>query len=377
MPPEHMNVLITVNSAWNVLNFRREIIDTLLTRGHRVTILAPSDDSVAELEKMGCHFVHLEMNVKGLNPIQDAKLLYSYINFFKSLKPEIILSYTIKNNIFGALAAQTSGIPFIPNVTGLGTAFLSGGILQLVAVSLLKFAFGKSPIVFLQNEDDRKLFISKNIVKPAQSRLLPGSGINLLEFSPQESEQPNDKIVFLMIARLIKDKGIFEYVEASKIVKKVCPEVSFQVLGPLVSDNRSAITSSTLQDWQKHEFIEYLGHQNDVRPFIAKADVVVLPSYREGAPRTLIESAAMGKPLIATNVPGCRSVVKHNESGLICEARSAESLAAACLELIQMTDQDRLTMGLAGRRFMETNYDHKMVVAMYLKAIEELTSSRT
>tara|TARA_R100000935_G_scaffold49398_2_gene74689 strand:- start:15843 stop:16991 length:1149 start_codon:yes stop_codon:yes gene_type:complete len=364
-----MHILMTVNAAWNVWNFRRPIVEALIADGHRVTVLAPADDSVADLEGIGCRFLPLEMNVKGLNPLQDLKLMQRFKRVFWSERPDVVLSYTIKNNIFGAMAAKACNTPFIPNVTGLGTAFLSGGLLQTVAEGLYRKAFAPLSHVFFQNYDDRDLFLERRLVQSKQTHLLPGSGIDLERFSVAEYPTETKVPVFLMIARLLRDKGVLEFVEAARLVKAKHPDARFQMLGAVDAANRTAINSTTVQSWQDDGSIEYLGTTDDVRPHIAAAHCVVLPSYREGAPRTLIEAAAMARPLIATDVPGCRSVVENRVSGLLCEVRSGESLAAACLSFLGRSLEEQTAMGRAGREKMETEFDQALVVQAYRDAI--------
>jgi glycosyltransferase involved in cell wall biosynthesis len=364
-----MHILMTVNAAWNIWNFRRPIVEALIADGHRVTVLAPADDSVTNLESIGCRFLPLKMDVKGLNPLQDLKLMQRFKRIFRSERPDVVLSYTIKNNIFGAMAAKACNTPFIPNVTGLGTAFLSGGLLQTVAEGLYRQAFAPLSHVFFQNSDDRDLFLERRLVHPMRVGLLPGSGIDLDRFAVAEYPAAIQAPVFLMIARLLRDKGVEEYVAAARLVKAKSPDTRFQLLGAVDAANRTAIDGATVKSWQDDGSIEYLGTTVDVRPHIAAAHCVVLPSYREGAPRTLIEAAAMARPLIATDVPGCRSVVEDGVSGLLCEVRSGESLAAACLSFLGRSREEQTAMGRAGREKMETEFDQALVVQAYRDAI--------
>ena len=364
-----LHIMMTVNAPWNIWNFRRLVVEELIADGHRVTVLAPADDSVADLESIGCRVLPLEMSVKGLNPLQDLKLIRTFKKVFRSERPDVILSYTIKNNIFGAMAAKACNIPFIPNVTGLGTAFLSGGVLQTVAEGLYRKAFRSLPSVFFQNTDDRDLFLERRLVKSDQAQLLPGSGIDLDRFSAADYPTETRGPVFLMIARLLRDKGVVEFVEAARLLKAKSPDTRFQLLGAVDAANRTAIDPAIVRTWQDDSSIEYLGTTDDVRPHIAGAHCVVLPSYREGAPRTLIEAASMARPLIATDVPGCRSVVDDGVNGILCEVRSGESLAAACISFLGLSLEEQADMGRAGRVKMETAFDQALVVQAYRDAI--------
>lgn len=367
-----VNILLSVNAAWNIWNFRRPLIEALLADGHAVTILAPKDDSVPKLEAMGCSVCHLDMDVKGLNPIQDVSLILRFRKLFREIRPDAILSFTIKNNVFGAIAAKSLRIPFIPNVTGLGTAFLSGSVLERVATTLYKAAFRKLPVVFFQNEDDRSLFLDRNLVTDTQARRVPGSGIDLDRFAAAAFPSDTQAPVFLMIARLLRDKGVLEFVDAARSVKERHAEARFQLLGATSAENRSAIDRDTVEGWVREGAIEYLGVTDDVRASIKAAQCVVLPSYREGAPRTLIEAAAMARPLIASDVPGCRSVVDNGTTGFLCQVRSAESLANAFEDFIELPPQKRADMGLAGRRKMEQEFGHNIVVNAYRDALQDL-----
>lgn len=369
MKTDQQHILMTVNAAWNIWNFRRPVVEALIADGHRVTVLAPADDSVGDLESLGCRFLPLEINVKGLNPLQDLKLMQRFKRVFRSERPDVVLSYTIKNNIFGAMAAKACKIPFIPNVTGLGTAFLSGGLLQAVAEGLYRKAFAPLSHVFFQNSDDRDLFLERRLVHPMQVGLLPGSGIDLDRFAVADYPTEIQKPVFLMIARLLRDKGVLEFVDAARLVKAKYPDARFQLLGAVDAANRTAIDGATVKSWQDDRSIEYLGTSQDVRPYIAAAHCVVLPSYREGAPRTLIEAAAMARPLIATDVPGCRAVVDNEVSGFLCDVRSGESLAAACLRFLDLSREEQTAMGCAGREKMKTEFDQALVVQAYRDAI--------
>jgi len=367
-----MHVLMTVNAAWNIWNFRKPVVRALLAGGHKITVLAPKDDFVDQLTQLGCGFVPLELNAKGLNPFDEWKLLRQFKQVFKEQKPDVILSYTIKNNTFGALAAKPLGIPFVPNVSGLGTGFLSGAALQFVVEQLYRRAYRDLPIVFFQNEDDRDLFTCRRLVTADQARLLPGSGIDLEHFEAAEFPQ-GEAPVFLLIARLLRDKGVVEFVEAARQVKIDFPRARFQLLGAAGSENRTAISAETVNEWVRDGIVEYLGTTHDVRPTIAAAHCIVLPSYREGAPRTLIEAAAMARPLIATDVPGCRAVVDHEKTGFLCDVRSADSLAIAMRRFLNLSVEQRTEMGQAGRAKMEREYDQKPVVGSYTDAIRDLT----
>lgn len=370
-----LRICLTVNAAWNIWNFRRPLVSSLIADGHHLTILAPEDDYAAKLQAMGCRFVNLQMDRKGLNPANDALLVWRLRQAFIAERPDIILSFTIKNNLFGALAARSAKIPFVPNVTGLGTAFLSGGALEVLVRQLYGRAFKRLPVVFFQNQDDQELFVSQKLVGAEQARTLPGSGIDLAHFAALPFPDARTRPVFLMIARLLRDKGVQEFVEAARLVRRISPEARFQLLGAAGSDNRTAINLDTVMAWQQSHGIEYLGTSTDVREQIASAHCVVLPSYREGAPRTLIEAAASARPVIATDVAGCRAVVDDGKTGFLCEPRSAGSLASACLKFLEMGHAQQRLAGEKGRAKMEREFDEALVTRAYREVLAQLSMS--
>ncbi len=368
-----MKIVITVNAAWNIWNFRRPLVEALLADGHAVTILAPADDSVPDLTALGCRFVHLNMRPKGLNPLSDLALIRRFRRQFRAERPDAVLGFTIKNNLYGALAARALGVPFLPNVTGLGTAFQSAGPLQAAVRQLYRRAFRDVPVAFFQNRDDCDLFLSQGLVRPDQTRVLPGSGIDLRRFAGADLPQAGDATVFLMIARLLREKGVAEYAAAARSVRARWPGARFRLLGAHDPRDRAAVGAGELAEWIRGGDIEYLGTVPDVRPAIAAAHCVVLPSfYREGAPRALIEAAAMARPLIATDIPGCRDVVDHGRTGLVCAPRDVAGLADACEAFLRLDPDERTAMGRAGRAKIAAEFDVALVIGAYREALAGL-----
>lgn len=377
--PSPLHVVITVNACWNIWNFRRPLVSALLAAGHRVTVLAPLDSAAAPLAALGCRVIDLPMNTKGLSPLGGAAMTARLYRHLRVLRPDVVLSFTIKNNIFGGFAAKAASVPFVPNVTGLGTAFLSGRWLAVVASALYKIAFSGLPVIFFQNDDDRQTFVGKRLVAARACRVIPGSGIDLAHFVLAEypALARDGETTFLMIARVLRDKGVGEFAEAARIVRERHPNAQFVLLGPLGAANRTAISADQIALWEQTCGIRYIGARSDVREEIARAGCVVLPSYREGAPRTLIEAAAMGRPVIATDVAGCRSVVDDGETGFLCEVRSAASLAAAAERFLALDGTARARMGQNGRAKMEREFDQGLVIAAYHDAIRYVTSHQT
>ena len=322
------------------------------------------------MHELAVERIPIEVDRAGLNPLADLRLLMRYRKLLKRLRPAAYLSYTIKPNIYGSFAAASLGIPALPNVSGLGTAFIQGGGLQALVTRLYRLGFARAPVVFFQNEEDRNLFVSRRIVRQTQARALPGSGVDLEHFAP--APLPGGPPTFLFIGRLLRDKGVVEFVEAARSLRSKHPEARFQLLGAVDEGNRTAVRQSEIDSWLTEGVVEQLGATDDVRPFIAAASAVVLPSYREGLPRSLLEAAAMARPLIAADVPGCRDVVEDGVNGYLCAVRNPGSLAAAMQCLLQLPPGQRLAMGEAGRRRVQERFSEALVIRAYLDVLASL-----
>lgn len=366
---EPRTIVVSANSSWNIINFRGGLIRALRSSGYRIVVAAPEDEHTARLGELGATFEPVPMNSAGVSVAEDLGVLWRYLKLFRKLKPYAYLGFTVKPNIYGSIAARLVGARTINNISGLGTVFIKRSPLTTLVSGLYKLSLRASSKVFFQNQADMQLFIERRLVRKEQSELLPGSGVDLAYFQPTREQRGRGAFRFLFVARLLWDKGVGEYVKAARIVRGVHPDVVFQMLGPLGAHNRTAVPAAELDHWQAEGVIDYLGVSNDVRGAMGQADCIVLPSYREGLPRTLLEGSAMGKPLIATDVPGCRDVIAHGETGYLCEARSAQSLAAAMLKMLEAADSERSTMGAQGRRKVEQEYCESRVIAKYLDAV--------
>lgn len=370
--PQNRCIVIAANSSWNIVNFRAGLIRALKAAGYRVVVIAPGDpDSASRFDALGVHRIALGLDRSGMNPLAEARLVFAYRHILQRIRPAAVLSFTIKPNIYGALAARTLGIPAIANISGLGTAFARRSLLRHIAARLYRFSLAKAATVFFQNPDDQAEFLGERLVRPSQARLLPGSGIDLAHFAP--APLPPGPPTFLVIARLLADKGIREYAAAARFVRAGHPDARFQLLGPLDRGNPTAIGAHELDEWCAQGLIDYLGASEDVRPFIRKATAVVLPSYyREGIPHSLLEGAAMARPLITTDEPGCRELVVNGDAGLACKARDPQDLARAIERMIAMPAQERRAMGLAARRLVEAQYSETLVCEAYLEALDRV-----
>lgn len=370
-----MKIIICLNTAWNLVNFRAGLIRALVAAGHEVIAVAPCDKYAARLTVLGCRFVPLHMENGGTNPVQDALLTWRFVCLFARQRPDVYLGYTVKPNVYGSLAAHMMRIPVINNIAGLGAVFIKDGWLVRVVRWLYRMALNRSAKVFFQNNDDRQLFISGGLVRAEVTELLPGSGIDLNRFTPAFTtaiHDVNSKFRFLLIARMLRDKGVGEYVEAARLLRHRWPQAEFCLLGFVDVHNPAAISRVEMDAWVAEGVVNYLGVSDDVRAEIAAADCVVLPSYREGTPRTLLEAAAMARPIITTDAVGCREVVDDGVNGYLCQVRSAEDLAAKMEEMLCLSVSQRTEMGLRGRKKVESEFDEQIVIGKYLDAISSI-----
>ena len=366
--PQTQTIVLSINTSWNIVNFRRNLIARLQREGYDVVALAPRDAHSETLVAMGVRYFPVDIDSKGLSPVRDLKLAAQYYRILKQLRPVAFLGWTIKPNVYGSLAAHALGIPVINNISGLGTAFIKVGLLTRIVRRLYRTALARSATVFFQNRHDRDLFVAQRLVRAPRTVLLPGSGIDLAQFVPDPAGEGASPM-FLMVARLLRDKGVVEFAEAARIVRQTRPDVAFQLLGFLDVQNRTAIDRAMVDGWEREGILGYLGEAADVRPYLARVTAVVLPSYREGMPRSLLEAAAMGRPLIATDVPGCTEIARAGENAFLCAPRNAQSLADAMLALLDLDADARATMGRRSRAIAEREFDVSVVEARYLDAI--------
>jgi glycosyltransferase involved in cell wall biosynthesis len=374
-----MKIIICLNTAWNLVNFRAGLIRALIAAGHEVVAVAPDDKYSARLNALGCRFVPLHMENGGTNPVQDALLTWQFVRLFAHERPNLYLCYTVKPNVYGSLAAHMLRIPVINNIAGLGAVFIKGGWLVRVVRWLYRTALKRSAKVFFQNNDDRQLFISGGLVRAEVTELLPGSGIDLRRFIPAvipAVHDGNSKFRFLLIARMLRDKGVGEYVAAAKLLRARWPLAEFCLLGFVDVQNPAAISRAQMDAWVAEGVVTYLGVSDDVRAQIAVADCVVLPSYREGTPRTLLEAAAMARPIITTDAVGCREVVDDGVNGYLCKVRDAGDLAEKMERMLSLSPAQRSKMGSQGRAKMVAEFDEQIVINKYLAAIEDTLARR-
>lgn len=363
-------VLISINAAWNVVNFRAGLVRALVADGHEVIAAVPDDGACAAVEALGARVAVLPMTSASTSVTGDLALLRRYVRLIRRERPDAYLGWTIKPNTYGSLAARLAGVPRIANISGLGTAFIRETWLTRVAEALYRLGLGGASTVFFQNHDDCAEFVARGLVDPARAAVLPGSGINTAHYDPSAWPRADDGTFrFLLVARLIRDKGVTEFVEAARIVRLRRSHARFTLLGFLDVDNATAVTREELDGWVAEGVVEYCGSAADVRPFLGNADCVVLPSYREGLSRVLLEAAAMARPAIASDVPGCRDVIIPGVTGLLCAVRDANSLAARMIELIEAPAEARAAMGRAARAHAAQNFTEDCVISAYRAAL--------
>lgn len=362
-------VLIALNTAWNLVNFRSGLICALLDSGYEVVTVAPPDEYVPRLEALGCRFVPLPMDNNGTNPGRDLLLLFHYYRVLRRERPAIFLGYTVKPNVYGSLSAHCLGIPVINNIAGLGTVFIKNTWLTSLVRGLYRLALSRSTKVFFQNENDRQLFVSSGLVAEAVTERLPGSGVDLVKFVPVPLPGKSP-FRFLMIGRMLWDKGVREFVEAARILQRRSDSTDFCLLGFMDVRNPAAVPVKQMDAWVGEGTVRYLGVSDSVREEIAQADCIVLPSYREGIPRTLLEAAAMARPVVTTDTPGCRDVVEDGVTGFICKARDSADLAQKMENILDMKHHERVQMGRRARMKIEKDFDEQIVIGTYTEAIE-------
>ncbi|AOK40246.1 glycosyltransferase family 4 protein [Burkholderia vietnamiensis] len=368
-----LRIALVCNTAWAIYTYRHGLIRALVARGAEVVVIAPHDRTVPLLEQMGCRYVALAVASKGTSPREDLGTLAALVRHYRALKPDLVFHYTIKPNIYGSIAAWLARVPSIAVTTGLGYVFIQKSRAASVAKRLYRFAFRFPREVWFLNRDDLATFTEEQLLAhPERARLLHGEGVDLEQFAPAPLPAGRGP-VFILIGRLLWDKGVREYVEAARAVRARYPDARFQLLGPLGVDNPSAIGRADVDAWVGEGVVEYLGEAHDVRPHIAAADCVVLPSYREGVPRTLMEASAMGRPIVATDVPGCRDVVADGDTGFLCRVRDGASLAEQMIRMIELGAPGREAMGARGRRKVAAEFDEQQVVERYRQTIHTLT----
>lgn len=365
--------MLCANTSWYILNFRASSILAFKKMGYEVICVCPRDEHSKKLvNKLNVKWVDIKLDNSGSNPVKDILFFYRLLKIFCYYKPQTIFNFTVKNNVYGTWAAKLAKVRVVNNVSGLGTAFINTGLTSFIVRCLYKMSQPFADKVFCQNEEDYQLLIKNNLVPQHKLELLPGSGVDVTRFTPEKRRDDNrDKFVFLYVGRMLADKGLNELVQAAEILFNKGFQFEVWLCGFAGAKNNSAISDELLQEWNKREYVNYIGPSDEVEIIYAAVDCVVLPSYREGMPRSLLEAGAMGLPSIATDVPGCRHIITDGVNGLLCEVKNAESLALK-MEEVLLTSEEKLSLyGFNARKRVEQHFDENIVINKYVKELTQ------
>ena len=362
-------IVILANDTTYTYNLRYALIKELIKQKYEIYVVAEILKFKNELEEIGCHLINIDIGRHGTNPLSDLKLMMKYKKVLKQLKPDFVLSYNIKPNVYGGMACRTIKTKFMPNITGLGTALEYPGLMQKITITLNKIGLKKADVVFFQNQENMDFFIKHKILsEKTKMVLLPGSGVDLEKH--KLLEYPKDKIVkFLYVARIMKDKGIDIYLETAKTIKEKYQNTEFHICGYCDDEKYREI----LEKYENNKIIIYHGEQKDMNPYFEMASAIIHPSYYpEGMSNVLLEAAAHGRIVVCTNRSGCRETTDDNVSGFVVPVKSIDGVVDATERIINMTIDERKRMGLNGRKKIEKEFDRNIVVSKYISAIDEL-----
>lgn len=365
-----MRILILSNFDMGLYKFRGELLE-MLAASHKVYFCTPNGQYIEDIKRLGCRFICCnKMERRGTNPIKDIQLFLFYKRIIKHMKPDIVLTYTIKPNVYGGIVCSFEHIPFIANVTGLGTTIENGGALARLTTALYRIGLKDAACVFFQNADNQRMFLDQRIVQ-GRSRVIPGSGVNLKTHCYEPYPSDKDGIRFLFVGRIMKDKGVEELLKAISILHKEKKDITLDIVGWSDEDY-----TSELEKAKNEGAIRIHGVQKDVHSFYRNCHCVVLPSYHEGTSNVMLEASATGRPVVTTRVPGCQETFEEEITGFGCEAKSVESLLHAMRKFLMIQQHKREEMGKAAREKMEREFDRKIVLEAYNKEIEKMERGR-
>lgn len=359
-------IMILANDTTYTYNLRDILIKRLISDGFKVVICCERLNYEKEIIELGAKIIDIKMHRRSTNPILDVFLLFRFITVILEEKPNVVLTYNIKPNVYGGMACKILHVPYIPNITGLGTAVENASFIQKISLTLYKKGVSNAACVMFQNEGNREYFIKSSLMgKNSHSRLLPGSGVNLEKFNLESYPDKDSPVVFSIIGRIMKDKGTDELLEAIKVVKQKYPDVHFRMIG-YFDDNYQAIIKTAVDKG----LIEYYEEQKDIRPFLKESWAVIQPSHHEGMSNVLLESAATGRPVIATDIPGCRESFDNEISGFSFKVGNYQALAETIMRFIEMQYDKKVNMGKSGREKMLREFDRNIVANAYLDEID-------
>ena len=358
-------VLILANSSVGLYGFRNELVLELLKK-YKVFISVPDEMSAKELQEEGCEIVYTPINRRGVNPVEDLKLFLIYKKLLKRIEPDLVLTYTIKPNIYGGYVCKQKKTPYISTITGLGTSFQKEGFLKKLIVKMYRIGLAKADCVFFQNANNQEIFREYKI-DGKKSVLVNGSGVNLDKY-PLQEYPIEGKTHFLFVGRVMKEKGVEEFLEAAQLLHD--DSTDFWILGYCDEDYQNK-----LEEYERNGIIRYEGFQTDMEHYYTEASVVVLPTYHEGMSNVLMEASATGRPVIATNISGCKEIFEDGLTGFGCEPKNSESLIAAMKQFLALNIEERAEMGRNARKKIEREFDRRQVTDVYIKEINRILNS--
>lgn len=356
-------VLILANSASGLYDFRNELLLKLLER-YEVHVSLPDAEKVPQLAIEGCQIHHTPIDRRGVNPVKDMSLLFSYWKLISKIKPDVVLTYTIKPNIYGNLCCRLKRIPYIANITGLGSVFENGGMVQKIVVLLYKLSLKKASCIFFQNKKNQEIFEQHGIYGK-KARLVPGSGVNLDRHTFEEYSSKEEKMIFLYVGRVMKEKGIEELLYAAKVLCEENPQVIFRLVGNYEEDYKDIV-----EQYEKQGILELIGYQKEIHPYYKEAAAVLMPSYHEGMSNVILEASATGRPVLASDIPGCQEGFEDGITGFGFPPRDKEALLEALRKFVKLSEDERAQMGKNARAKMEREFDRKQVVNAYVEEIK-------
>jgi galacturonosyltransferase len=360
-------ILILANDDVGLYKFRKELIQELINRGNKIYIALPEGDWIHSFIEMGCTFINTVIERRGINPLSDFKLLLHYSKILEKVKPDVVISYTVKPNIYGGIMCGFKKVPYAMNITGLGTAFQGGGILENLIIALYKISCKKVGVVFFENEENQRNFIDKGIVKKEDTCKLNGAGVNLEEYTFCDYPEENRELHFLFIGRVMKEKGIDELFEAAKSIRKDYKNVFFDIVGPLEENYKGVI-----ENLEEKKIINYYGYHSDIKKFIDKTHCFILPSYHEGMANTLLESGAMGRPLITSSIHGCKEAVIDEVTGYLVNVKDSNDLYLKICEFKELPYTEKVKMGNRSRKHVETIFNRDDVIKTSVSKLKAL-----
>ena len=370
---DKLSCVVATNSLWNAYNFRLNLLRSIKNLGIEVYIIAPIDQTKELLEKEGFKIIHINIASHSKNPVKDFSLLLNYYKLIKKISPKFILGFTIKPNIYATMASIYLRIPVINNITGFGSVFLRNSPIKMIIKLAYRIIFKYSFTIFCQNSEDKKYVLSTLKVNKDNVKLLPGSGVNLKKFDfVPISKNNSNNFKFLFIGRLLKAKGVIEYINAAKMILSHRDDIYFNLLGEYDPSNPDSMPKNLFNSARKYKNISFLGYKDDVKKTIAESDCVVLPSFSEGSPKSLIESIAIGRPIIGSNISGIRQILADERNGYLCEPKDTESLLEAFKKMIDTSMEDRIKMSLECRKIAETKFDESIVIKKYIEQVRKI-----